>query len=185
MGCLHICKWPVTYLMTLSNWTMSCLPRARHGQWPRWQQRPVGYTFPYKMANFHSVYLKLGCINSAEFFIWYSEMCLYYCHKILKWYDKPVRCYRQVKICSFAMSKQGRSDYFHLHVPAPPAAVPGCVDERMIINLTYVFKWNSCEGRSLFLCWKEIMMEQKKSSIMSGSIYISCNIVSVGWLNCS
>ena len=27
--------------------------------------------------------------------------------------------------------KQGLSHYFHLHAQAPPAVVPGCVDERM------------------------------------------------------
>ena len=40
LGCLHLRQWPVTYLMTLSNWTMSCQPgppRAPHGQWLRWQ----------------------------------------------------------------------------------------------------------------------------------------------------
>ena len=54
LGCLHLRQWPVTYLMMLFDWTMSCQPgppRARHGQWPRWQQRPVGYIIPYKMAN--------------------------------------------------------------------------------------------------------------------------------------
>ena len=59
-SCLRLRQWPVTYLMTLSDWTMSCQPgppRARYGQWLRWQQRPAGDTFPYKMANFHGVYL--------------------------------------------------------------------------------------------------------------------------------
>ena len=124
----------MTYLITLSDWTMSCqpgLPHAPHGQWPRWQQRPVGYTFPYKMANFHSVCPKFGQIDFAEFFIWYSEKYFSYCHKISKWYDEPVLCYRGVKICNFAMRKQGLSHYFHLHVRAPPTAVPRCVDERI------------------------------------------------------
>ena len=34
-GCLHLGQWPMTYLMTLSDWTMSCQPwppRARYGQ---------------------------------------------------------------------------------------------------------------------------------------------------------
>ena len=34
-GCLHLRQWPVTYLMTLPNWTVSCQPgppRARYGQ---------------------------------------------------------------------------------------------------------------------------------------------------------
>ena len=34
-GCLHLRQWPVTYLMTLSDWTMSCQPwppHARYGQ---------------------------------------------------------------------------------------------------------------------------------------------------------
>ena len=69
-------------------------------QWPRWQQRPVGYTFPYKMANFHGAYLKLGRIDSTDFHIWYNEKCFSYCYKISKWYEEPVLCYRQVKICN-------------------------------------------------------------------------------------
>ena len=39
-GCLHLGQWPVTYLMTLSDWTMSCQPwppRARYGQWARYK----------------------------------------------------------------------------------------------------------------------------------------------------
>ena len=127
LGCLQLRQWPVTYLITFSDWTMSCQPgppRACRGQWPRWQQRPVGYTFPYKMANFHCVYLKLDRIDSAEFFISYSEKCLPYCHKNLKWYDEPMLCYRRVKICNFAMSKQVPSHYFHLHAWAPPTASP-------------------------------------------------------------
>ena len=39
-GCLHIGQWPMTYLITLSDWTMSCqpwLPRARYGQWARYK----------------------------------------------------------------------------------------------------------------------------------------------------
>ena len=34
-GCLHLGQRPMTYLMTLSDWTMSCQPwppRARYGQ---------------------------------------------------------------------------------------------------------------------------------------------------------
>ena len=38
--------------------------------------------------------------DSSDFFIWYSEKCLSYCHKISKWYDEPVLCYRQVKVCN-------------------------------------------------------------------------------------
>ena len=53
------------------------------------------------------------------------------CHQISKWYDKSVLCYRWVKICNFAMNKQGPSHYFHLHARVPPTAVPGCVDERI------------------------------------------------------
>ena len=49
------------------------------------------------MAKFHSVYVKFGHIDSAEFSIWYSEKCLSYCHKISKWYDEPVLCYRRAK----------------------------------------------------------------------------------------
>ena len=39
-GCLHLGQWPVTYLMTLSDWTMSCQPwppHARYGQWARYK----------------------------------------------------------------------------------------------------------------------------------------------------
>ena len=134
LGCLRLRQWPVTYLMTLIDWTMSCQPgppRARHGQWPRWQQRPVGYTFSYKMANFYGVYLKLGRIDSAEFFIWYCEKYLSHCHRISKWYDQPMVCYSWVEISNFAMSKQGPGHYFHLHARVPPTAVPGYVDERI------------------------------------------------------
>ena len=137
LGCLHLHQWPVTYLMAPFDWTMSCqpgTPRAHHGQWTRWQQRPVSYTSPYKMANFHSVYLKLSRIDPSEFVIWYSEKWLSYCHKISKWYDEPVLCYRRVKICNFTMSKEGPSDYFHLHARAPPTAVPGCVDKRIQLS---------------------------------------------------
>ena len=87
-SCLRLRQWPVTYLMTLSDWTMSCQPgppRARYGQWLRWQQRPAGDTFPYKMANFHGVYLKFGAIDSTDFFIWYRENCLSYRHEISNW----------------------------------------------------------------------------------------------------
>ena len=85
MACLHLHQWPVTYLMMLSDWAMSCQPGPPCGHhWPRWQQRPVGYTFRYKMAIFHGAYLKFGRIDFADFFIWYSEKCLSYCHKILK-----------------------------------------------------------------------------------------------------
>ena len=34
-SCLRLRQWPVTYLMTLSDWTKSCQPgppRARYGQ---------------------------------------------------------------------------------------------------------------------------------------------------------
>ena len=39
-GCPHLGQWPMTYLMTLSDWTMSCQPwppRARYGQWARYK----------------------------------------------------------------------------------------------------------------------------------------------------
>ena len=93
LGYLHLPQWPVTYLITLSDWTMSCQPGppcARHGQWPMWQQRPVGYTFPYKMANFHGVYLKFGRIDSAEFFIWYSKNVFLIVTK--SWSDTTSQC---------------------------------------------------------------------------------------------
>ena len=86
------------------------------------------------MANFHGAYVKLGHIDSLDFFIRYSEKRLCNCHKISKWYDDPVFCYHQVGICNFAMSKQGPRDYFHLHARASPNAVPECVDERIRDN---------------------------------------------------
>ena len=39
-GCLHLGQWQMTYLMTLSDRTMSCQPwppRARYGQWARYK----------------------------------------------------------------------------------------------------------------------------------------------------
>ena len=39
-GCAHLGQWPMTYLMTLSDWTISCQPwppRARYGQWARYK----------------------------------------------------------------------------------------------------------------------------------------------------
>ena len=109
-SCLRLRQWPVTYLITLSDWTMSCQPgppRAHYGQWPRWQQRPAGGTFPYKMANFHGVYLIFGRIDSTEFFIWYCENCLSYCHKISNWYNDPVLCYHRVKYAILQWADKG------------------------------------------------------------------------------
>ena len=40
LGCLHLGQWPMTYLMMLSDWTMSCQPwppRAHYGQWARYK----------------------------------------------------------------------------------------------------------------------------------------------------
>ena len=40
LSCPHLGQWPMTYLMTLSDWTMSCQPwppRARYGQWARYK----------------------------------------------------------------------------------------------------------------------------------------------------
>ena len=39
-SCLHLGQWPMTHLMMLSDWTMSCQPwppRARYGQWARYK----------------------------------------------------------------------------------------------------------------------------------------------------
>ena len=44
-GCLHLGQWPMTYLMTLSDWTMSCQPwppRARYGE--QGTNKPLGFT---------------------------------------------------------------------------------------------------------------------------------------------
>ena len=114
-SCLRLRQWPVTYLITLSDWTMSCQPgppRARYGQWPRWQQRPAGGTFPYKMANFHGVNLIFGRIDSTEFFIWYRENCLTYCHKISNWYNDPVLCYHRVKYAILQWADKGAAIIF-------------------------------------------------------------------------
>ena len=109
LDCLHLRQWQVTFLMTLYDWTMSCQPgppRVRHGQWPRWQQRPVGYTFPYKMANFHGVYLKFGRIDSANFL-----------------YDKIRRV--------FLLATNSRSDTTILQwVKKDPATIFTCIRER-------------------------------------------------------
>ena len=114
---VYVClrQWPVTYLITLSDWTMSCQPgppRVRYGQWPRWQQRPAGGTFPYKMANFHGVYLIFGRIDSTEFSIWYRENCLSYCHKISNWYNDPVLCYHRVKYAILQLADKGAAIIF-------------------------------------------------------------------------
>ena len=78
-----------------------------------------------------------------------NEKCLSHCHKISKWYDKQVLCYRRVKICNFTMSKQEPSNFVHLHARAPATAVAGSVDERMIreytggLQMIYIMLW--CE----------------------------------------
>ena len=132
LGCLHLRQWPGTYLMTLSDWTMSCQagpPCARHGQWPRWQHTPVGYTFSYKMANFHGVYRRFCQIDSADFLYDKAKSVFLIVTKF--WYDATVLSYFGVKICNFAMSKQEPSLYFHLHARSSPTTVPGCLDERI------------------------------------------------------
>ena len=35
------------------------------------------------MASFHGAYLKYECIDSAEYFIWYSEKCLSFCPSLV------------------------------------------------------------------------------------------------------
>ena len=72
----------------------------------------MGYTFPYEMAKFHDIYLKLGRIDSTEFSICRNEKYLSYCHKVSKYYDESVLYYRQVEMFNFAMSKQGPNCYF-------------------------------------------------------------------------
>ena len=45
-GCLHLHQWPMTYLMTLSDWTMSCQPWppcARHAPRARYKQTTWAY----------------------------------------------------------------------------------------------------------------------------------------------
>ena len=125
----------MTYLMTRSDWTMSCQPgppHARHGQWPRYTQIPWAYKILYKIAKFHGVYLKFRFANSPENFIWWSQKSLSHCHIIWEWYDVPLLCCHPVKIRNFAMNKQRPSHYFHLHARASPTVVPGWEDERIL-----------------------------------------------------
>ena len=70
-GCLHLGQWPMTYLITLSDWTMSCqpwLPRARYGQWARYKYTTWAYRILYKIAKSHGVYLKFRRVNATENF---------------------------------------------------------------------------------------------------------------------
>ena len=71
----------------LSAWAAMCSSRSV----TEVTTKASGLHIPWKMANFHGVYLKFGCMDSSEFFLWYSKKCFSYCHKILKWYE-PVLC---------------------------------------------------------------------------------------------
>ena len=107
-SCLHLRRhlryWPMAYLMTFSDWLMSCqawLPRDRYGQWARCKHwRPAVY-FLYKMACFNGVYLKYRPTNSTGISIWHKNRCLLYWYKISRWYDEKLLCCRRVKICEF------------------------------------------------------------------------------------
>ena len=49
-GCLHLLQSSMTYLMTLSDWTMSCQPgssHAHHGQCTRYKQTTWAYKILY------------------------------------------------------------------------------------------------------------------------------------------
>ena len=59
--CTYERQWPMTYLMTLSDWTMSCQPgspHAHHGQCMRYKQTTWAYKILIKSQN------SLACILS-------------------------------------------------------------------------------------------------------------------------
>ena len=67
---------------------MSCQPgppRARHRSVTEVTTKAsTGATNSLiKMASFHGAYLKYEYIDSAEFFIWYSEKCLSFCPRLV------------------------------------------------------------------------------------------------------
>ena len=69
-SCLHLHHWPMTYLMTLSDWLMSCQawpPPGRCSQWARCKHsRPVVY-FLYKMVYFNIIYQSIVKPIQLEF----------------------------------------------------------------------------------------------------------------------
>ena len=115
-SCPSLCHWPVTYLMMLSNWLMSCQawpPLAHYGQWARCKHgRPAAF-FLYKMACFNGVNLNYCQTHSARISMWHTKSCLLYQYNISRCYEKPLCC-RWTKLCEFTQNKQGVSQCFHL-----------------------------------------------------------------------
>ena len=129
------------------------------------------------------MYLKFRRANSAENFTWYREVCPSYRHKIWKWYDESLLCCHRVKICNFAMNKEGPSHYFHLHARAPPTAVPGCVDERIAI-----VPYQACYGGLEFqivcygICVGEMICQKTKCcGVLQWLIVSGYFVISICW----
>ena len=128
----------MAYLMTLSDWLLSCqawLPHARYGHWARCKHWWLAVYFLYEMACFNGDYLKYCQMNSTGILIWHKDRYLLYLYKISRWYDEKLLCCCWVKMCEFTKNKHGVNQYFHLHAQAPPMAVPGWVEERIALGV--------------------------------------------------
>ena len=119
--------------------------RARHGQWPRWQQGQVGYAVPYKMANFHGVYLKFGHVDFAEFFIWYNEKCLSYCHKISE----------VIRRASALLPLSWNVQFCNEQTRPQPLFSPACA------SATYGIA-QMCRRKNMFIEWHELLWSFEK-----------------------
>ena len=99
-----------------------CPPQETSQPHPPQQQRPVGYTFLYKMANFHGVYLKFDCIDSANFS--YDIVKSVFLTVIKSWNDTKSHCSvtAELKYMQFC-NEQTRSQ--PLFSPACPSATYG------------------------------------------------------------
>ena len=83
-------------------------------------RRRPGQTICLILSYYHH---QIGIMNHYPLFrirSWNSGvrcMSLYilWCHKMSKWYDEPILCYRRVKICNFVRSIQGPSDYSYVY----------------------------------------------------------------------
>ena len=121
-SCLHSHHWPMAYLMTLSDWLMSCQvwpPRDRYGEWARCKHwRPALYFFDW-MAWFNGVYLRYCHANSTAISKWHKKnRCLLHWCKISRWYDEKLLCCRRVKNVSLQRTNN------------EPANVLTCIRER-------------------------------------------------------
>ena len=133
----YTCHWPVAYLMMLSNWILSCQawpPLARYGQWARSKHWRTAVYFLYKMSWSSGAYLRCCQTNSAGIFKWHNNMSslLVQNFEVIWWDHEKLLCFHRVKICKFTKNKQGVNQCFHLHARAPPAAVLGWVEERIL-----------------------------------------------------